>query len=300
MENGESPAQEEIGIQPITDREFSLFQELIYKEAGIYLADAKKPLLTGRLTRRLRELGLHSFNAYYHRVLEEETERICLLDAVSTNETHFFREPNQFEFLDQQLLPEWSRAADLGRRSRIIRVWSAGCSSGEEPYSLAMILLSHFPFASGWKIELLATDLSTRVLERARKAIWPIERAKEIPDRYLKPFMLRGMRSQEGNIKAGPEIRSLIRFERLNLNDDVYPFQGPFDLLFCRNVLIYFDTQSKRRVIDRLLRCLSPAGYFFVGHAESLTGLGDRVRSVIPTVYVKGGVSGGLEWSRKA
>jgi len=287
MQNGEIPAREEVGIQSISDREFTLFQELIYKEAGIYLSTAKKSLLVGRLTRRLRELGLHSFKTYYDRVIALEEEQIRLLDAISTNETHFFREPRQFDFLEQQLFPAWVREAESGLRSKVIRVWSAGCSTEEEPYSLAMTLLFHFPTASGWKIEILATDLSTRVLERARKAIWPIERAKEIPERYLKAFMLKGSRSQEGKMKAGPEIRSMIRFERLNLNKEVYPFQKPFDLLFCRNVLIYFDTESKRRVIDRLLQVLSPTGYLFIGHAESLTGLGDRVRSILPTVYVK-------------
>lgn len=300
MENGESPAPEETGIRPITDREFSLFQELIYKEAGIYLSGAKKPLLEGRLARRMRELGLHSFNAYYHRVLEQgESERVRLLDAVSTNETHFFREPLQFEFLERRLFPEWAREAELGWRPRKIRAWSAGCSSGEEPYSLAMTLLFHFPSVSGWNVEIFATDLSTRMLERARNAIWPIEKTKEIPPQYLKLFMLRGTRSQAGKIKAGPEIRSVVRFDRLNLNEDSYPFSGPFDLIFCRNVLIYFDTESKKRVLDRLLRSLSPAGHLFIGHAETLTGLGDRVRSVIPTVYMKGG-SESAEWSKKS
>jgi chemotaxis protein methyltransferase CheR len=300
-DDGEIPSQEEVGIRPITDREFSLFRELIYKEAGIYLSPIKKPLLMGRLTRRLRELGLQSFEAYYRLVLENgEEERIRLLDAISTNETHFFREPKQFEFLEQRLLPEWSREAELGRRSREIRVWSAGCSTGEEPYSLAMVLLLYFPFTSGWKIEILATDLSTRALDRARKAIWPIEKTKEIPPRYLHPFMLKGTRSQEGKIKAGPEIRSVIQFERLNLNEEVYPASEPFDLIFCRNVLIYFDAESKQRVIDRLLLALSPWGYLFIGHAESLTGLADRVRSVLPTVYAKAGGSVNVGRSRKS
>lgn len=287
MKGGET--RERIDVRPMTDREFSLFQELIYKESGIYLSTVKKTLLAGRLTRRLRELGLPSFEVYYRFVIQEgEAERILLLDAVSTNETHFFREPRQFEFLDQQLLPEWSRKAESGRRPRKIRAWSAGCSTGEEPYSLAMTLLLHFPPASGWKIEILATDLSTRALEWARKGIWPIAKAKEIPHRYLHSFMLRGTGRQEGKIKAGPEIRSLIQFERLNLNEEVCPTSGPLDLIFCRNVLIYFDNASKRRVIDRLLRSLSPAGYLFIGHAESLAGLAERVRTVLPTVYEKG------------
>lgn len=307
MKEGEIPARERIGIRPMTDREFSLFQTLIYQAAGIYLSSVKKSLLVGRLTRRLRELGLHSFESYYRLVIEKgEEERVYLLDAISTNETHFFREPKQFEFLEQQLLPEWFREAASGRRPRKIRVWSAGCSTGEEPYSLAMTLLGTFQTLRGgapaapWQIEILATDLSTRVLDRARKAVWPIEKAREIPPRYLQPFMLKGTGSQEGKIKAGPEIRSLIRFERLNLNEEVYPPSEPFDLIFCRNVLIYFDAESKRRVIDRLLGFLPPAGHLFIGHAESLTGLADRVRSVLPTVYVKAGGPESVGRSRKA
>lgn len=279
---------EEAPIRPITDKEFASFQALIYREAGIYLSAAKMPLLVGRLTRRLRELGLNSFTAYYRRVVEgDEAERIRLLDAISTNETHFFREPRQFEFLEQRVFPEWSRQAASGLRVRKIQAWSAACSTGEEPYSLAMTLLDRFPPSSGWEIEILATDLSTRVLERARAAIWPMEKAREIPQQYLRRFMLRGTRSQEGKMKAGPEVRSVVRFERMNLNERHYPVDGRFDLIFCRNVLIYFDQASKGGVIDRLLNRLLPAGYLFFGHAESLNGLTDRVRCVFPTVYVK-------------
>jgi chemotaxis protein methyltransferase CheR len=164
-------------------------------------------------------------------------------------------------------------------------LWSAGCSSGEEPYSIAMLLLDHFPRHSGWQLEILATDLSTRILERAQSALWPIAKAQEIPEKYLKSYMLRGTGAQQGQMKAGAEIRSLIRFQRLNLNDERYPITGRFDAIFCRNVLIYFDTNSRRRVIDRLIDCLAPGGYLFVGHAESLTGITNRVRHVTPTVY---------------
>ena len=280
-----------VTILPITQQEFKLFQELIYRKAGIYLAPSKKGLIEARLARRLRELGLSSFGAYYHRVVEEGDggELVHLLNRISTNETHFLREPKQFEFLGQRVFPEWTSQGASGKRSRRIRVWSAGCSTGEEPYSLAMVLLEHFPPSAGWEIELLATDLSTRALELARTAVWPIAKVKEIPPRYLKRFMLKGTRTQEGKMKAGPEIRSVVRFERLNLNDELYPVTGLFDVIFCRNVLIYFDTQSRARVIHRLLNYLVPAGYFFVGHAESLHGVTGRVRNVMPTVYINSG-----------
>ena len=281
----------DLAVRPITDQEFSLFQKLIHEKAGIYLAPAKRALVDSRLAKRVRELGLHSFAAYYHHVVEERdgTELIKLLDRISTNETHFFREPRQFEFLAQRVFPDWTARVAAGLRSRRIRVWSAGCSTGEEPYSIAMALWEHFPPSAGWDNEILATDLSTRALDCARAAIWPIAKAKEIPPEYLKRFMLKGIGAQAGNMKAGSEIRSIVRFQRLNLNDDAYPVSGGFDLIFCRNVLIYFDGPARLRVINRLLNQLAPGGYFFVGHAESLNDITDRARYVMPTVYVHTG-----------
>ena len=275
-------------MRPITDKEFGLFQKLIYEKAGIYLAAPKRALVDSRLAKRIRELGLDSFAAYYHHVVDDwdGEELIQMLDRISTNETHFFREPRQFEFLGNRIVADWAAEAAAGTRSRRIVVWSAGCSTGEEPYSLAMTLREHFPLSAGWEIEILATDLSTRVLDCARAAIWPIAKAEEVPPKYLKSFMLRGIGAQAGKMKITPEIRSMVRFERLNLNDDDYPLSGRFDLILCRNVLIYFDAPSRLRVIRRLLNHLAPAGYLFVGHAESLNGITDQVSPVMPTVYV--------------
>ena len=270
----------------VSDAEFARFQALVHQEAGIWLSPAKKALLAGRLAKRLRELGLASYGDYFEIVRTDEAERTHMLDCVSTNETHFFREPRHFELLAERVYPAWQADCDAGRRPRRIRAWSAACSTGEEPFTLAMSLLRAFPPGSGWDIEILATDLSTRVLERAREAVWPIAKAKEIPPLLLKAFMLRGTGSQEGRMKAGPELRSLVRFARLNLNHDAYPALGQFDLLFCRNVLIYFDPATKLRVVGRLLAHLAPDGHLFLGHAESLGGMTDRLRSVIPTVYV--------------
>ncbi len=283
-----NPPTADLGIKPLSEREFSLFQKLIYGKAGIYLSPAKKALLEARLTGRIRQLGGKSFGEYFHQVVDdpEGTELIQLLDRISTNETHFFREPRQFEFLEQRVFPRWTEQVAAGLRPRHIRVWSAGCSTGEEPYSIAMTLLDHFPPSAGWQVEILATDLSTRVLGSARKAVWPIAKSTEIPPAYLKRFMLKGSGSQAGNMKAGPEILSVIRFERLNLNDECYSVGAHFDLIFCRNVLIYFDTDSRGRVIERLLDRLAPSGYFFVGHAETLNGVTERMRPIKPTIYV--------------
>ncbi|MCY1082442.1 CheR family methyltransferase [Archangium lansingense] len=270
---------------PLTDREFTGYQKLVYREAGIWLSPAKKALLVGRVSRRLRELGGLSFGAYLQQAEEDAVERVRLLDALCTHETHFFREPRHFEFLEREVLPRWRERGDTGTgEGRRVRVWSAGCSSGEEPFTLAMVLRHHLPAEEDWDIQVLATDLSTRVLERARQALWPLEKAEGIPRNYLRAYMLRGVGSQEGNMKAGPELRSLVRFQRVNLNDG-QGLVGRFDLIFCRNVLIYFDAASKARAVERLLNHLSPHGLLFLGHSESLTGPGWGVRTVMPTVY---------------
>jgi len=273
--------------QSVSDSDFALFQRLIERETGIHLSTAKKSLLVGRLSRRMRELGLPSLRKYYKRVLADPAELTCMVDCISTNETQFFREPLHFEYLESQVFPRWAGQAAAGERPRHIRVWSAGCSTGEEPYSIAMALLYQFPPSSGWKVEVFATDISTRVLARARAAIWPVEKARPIPCRYLKAFMLRGIGPGEGKMKAGNEIRGAVHFERLNLLDDsAYPGGTPFDLIFCRNVLIYFQPETKALVVRRLLRCLARDGYLFVGHSESLSHLAGSIRNVVPTVYV--------------
>ena len=283
-----------VGIRPLRDREFTAFQELIYQEAGIYLSKVKQALLVGRLSRRVRELGLDSFAAYYERVVDPRypEERVELINCICTHETHFFREPRQFEYLENVALPKWRAQAEAGGRAKRVRAWSAGCSSGEEPFSIAMSLLAACPPKAGWTVEVVATDVSTRVLERARAATWPLDRSKHIPDAYLKRFMLRGHGEHEKKMKAGPELRDAVRFEHLNLNDGSYQLAGAFDLVFCRNVLIYFDANSKERVIRNLLDRLSPDGLLFLGHAETLSGFqpeqGGAPRAVMPTIYSRG------------
>ncbi len=286
MDGGGNAAAREVRLVPgavaVSDEDFVRFQAFIHREAGIWLAPIKKALLVGRLSRRLRDLGVRSWRDYYERVVEDEVERVRMIDAICTNETHFFREPRHFEFLAEQVFPAWRAEADEGRRARRLRVWSAACSTGEEPFSIAMTLLAAFP--AGWELEVLATDLSTKVLERAERAIWPLEKAAAIPEAHLKAFMLRGYGAQEGLMSAGPELRAIVRFARVNLVGD-WPPGPPFDLVFCRNVLIYFDRPGKARVVERLLGRLDPRGYLFLGHAESLGGLTAGARAVMPTVY---------------
>jgi len=268
----------------ISPKEFLLFQAMIYRESGIWLSEAKAALLTGRLSKRLRALGLRNFAKYYQRVDADEEERRTMLDAITTNETHFFREPGHFDFLEQHVFPRWRQEGAAGQRPTRLRVWSAGCSSGEEPYSLAMLLLKHFR-VERWDLEVLATDISTRVLEKAREAVYPIEKMKDIPQEYLRAYMLKGRGDNKGVMKASPELLRVVRFARVNLHADSYPVQGPFDLILCRNVLIYFDQKSKEKVISGIVQHLSPSGLLFVGHSENLGGISPNLRTVAPTVY---------------
>jgi len=275
-----------------TDREFAGFCDVILRHAGIHLNASKRALLYGRLSPRVRELGLPSLGVYLRHVTKDRVELQAMIDRVTTNETHFFREPMHFSHLSSSIVPAWLRAASGGRRSRKVRAWSAGCSTGEEPYSLAMFLLDRLPVRDGWTLDILATDISTRVLEAARRATWSMDRAAEIPEPLLKRFMLEGIGSQRGKLRASPELRAVVRIEQVNLNDRTYSVGAPFDLIFCRNVLIYFGQEQRRRVIERLVSHLVPEGYLFVGHAEgvhSVPGLwGER-----PTIYAKSDRAGG-------
>jgi len=266
---------------------FSKFQQLIYRDSGIWLGSHKHALLTGRLARRLRLLGLGSMQEYYQLVIQPDQlhERAVMLDCITTNETHFFREPRHFDFLERHIFPKWQQDAATQQRSMRLRIWSAGCSSGEEPYSLAMLLLKHFPVDKGWELEVLATDISTRVLEKAREAIYPLEKAKEIPAEYLRAYMLKGKGERKGVMKASPDLHRVVRFARVNLHADSYPILGSFDLIFCRNVLIYFDQESKIKVIAGILRHLSPSGLLFVGHSEHLGQIAPNLKTVAPTIH---------------
>ena len=289
----EARASKSLGPRPevrvLRMREFRLVRRLVYDEAGIHLPDAKRVLVEARLARRLRELGLSSYEKYCELVMDEANadERVRMLDCITTNETHFFREPKHFDFLEKTLFPSWTAEAQAGNRSRRVRVWSAACSTGEEPYTLAMCLLGAFPPESGWEIELFASDISTRALDRALDATWPIEKAKEIPERQRKRFMLRGIDEHEGKLRCGPELRQLVRFARINLNQPPFPLPGQFDLIFCRNVLIYFDAGSRARVIAGLLERLHPRGHLFVGHSETLHNVTRKVALVAPSIYVR-------------
>jgi chemotaxis protein methyltransferase CheR len=268
----------------MTDAEFGAYRSFILDSAGIQMNETKRALLVSRLSKRLRQLGCESFAAYLARVKADPEERVRMFDLVTTNETQFFREPKQFEFLEQVAIPGWKAEEASGRRRRTLRVWSAACSSGEEPYSLAMLLLSHF---EGWNVEILATDLSSRVLDVAKSGVWPIARTEHIPMPFLRRYMLRGTGNLSGKVVAHPLLRQSIHFRRLNLNGEIGSVKGPFDLLLCRNVMMYFERETRRRVVDELVARTAVGGYLFVGHAETLHGVSERVAPVRPTMWMR-------------
>lgn len=289
MAPGEIPAHSPLALpKPIPDlaaEEFQLFQALVLRESGIHLGAKNRAMLVSRLWRRLRALELNSFSSYYRRVKADPHEMVLMLDCLCTNETHFFREPAAFDCLRNRVFPEWMADADAGKRSRTLRIWSAACSTGEEAYSLAMMMLTYFPPSAGWNVEVLGTDLSTKVLARASAGIWPAEKISGIPTDYQRRFLLKGFGPDKGKIKAALELRQVVRFQRLNLTREPYDVAGSFDLIFCRNVLIYFQWETKIKVVDSLGKYLTPDGYLFLGHAESLHGVADKLQFVAPKVF---------------
>jgi chemotaxis protein methyltransferase CheR len=267
-------------------KDFAFLRDVLFEETGIHLSDAKRAFVAGRLAKRLRALGLGSFAEYCLRVRSgDDSERTALVEALCTHETRFFRESSHFDYLASNVVPGWLRDAHDRGRSRPIRIWSAGCATGEEAYSVAMTLRSALPEWGSLQLEILATDVSARVLAVAADAVYPISRAGEIPDNYLKAYMRRGRGRWEGQMRVCPEIRAAVRFGRLNLAKTPYDGLDRFDLIFCRNVLIYFDTATRTRVVRSLLAQLAPGGRLMVGHAEGLLTIPSSARLVIPSVY---------------
>jgi chemotaxis protein methyltransferase CheR len=271
-------------VRPITQGEFARFRTLVEQETGIHLTEVKQALVNARLLKRIRDVGLHTFSDYYERVLQSpDDELVRMINAICTNETHFFREPGQFTLLATSIVPRWLEEAERGTRRRTVRVWSAACSSGEEPYSVAMLLLDRLP--PDWSIEVLATDLSTHVLDKAMAAVYPMRRLNEIPLDFHQRFLLRGVASQQGKFRISQSVRRIIEFRRENLIESAASEFGHYDLVLCRNVLMYFHANTRRRVVDKLVGRLATDGYLCVGHSESLHGFEPRLATEIPTVY---------------
>lgn len=266
------------GIAELNDQEFTQFSALIYRIAGIRMSPAKKPLITSRLAKRVKHHQLASYGAYFSLITSAQGsgELQEAVDSLTTHETHFFREPKHFDFLRQRVLAP-------ARAGQPLRVWSAACSSGEEPYSIAMLL--HEVLGSGaW--EVLASDISTGVLDKARSGLFPMERVSEIPKPYLSRYCLRGVGAFEGQLLIDKGLRERVHFFTHNLTQPA-PRLELLDVIFLRNVMIYFDQETKSQVVERLIPRLRPGGYFIVGHSESLNALTDQLRAVAPAVYCK-------------
>ncbi|MBE7411110.1 MAG: protein-glutamate O-methyltransferase CheR [Leptospiraceae bacterium] len=262
----------------LTDREFKLFQKLIYEKAGISMSEAKKALISNRLAKRIRHFDLNTYLEYY-KLIESNSypeESQILVDLLTTNETYFFREQIHFDFLKNEILQNPYSLKNF-------RVWSAASSSGEEAYSIAMILsekLGHTPW------EIIGSDISIRILEKAKKGIYLLSKSTGIPKNYLKKYCLRGVNAQEGHLKIINEIKSKVHFYQINLNEPL-PDIGKFNVVFLRNVMIYFDNDTRKKIIENILPTIEDKGYLFIGHSETLFGITDSLKNIKPTIYQK-------------
>ncbi len=267
------------GAQVLGEAEFRYIARLVAERTGIVLHEGKRELVYSRLSRRLRRLGLSSFAAYCRRLKGGDEEEISeLINAITTNLTAFFREPHHFEYLAREALP----ALTAGRPAGTLRAWSAGCSTGEEPYSLAMVLAEALP--PGWDWRILATDLDTEVLAQAEAGIYPMERIGPVSEARRRRFLVRGRGPRAGQVRVVEELRRRIVFRRLNLVEP-WPVRGPFDLIFCRNVVIYFDKATQRRIFEGFAARQRPGAFLFIGHSETLYGVSRAYERVGNTVY---------------
>jgi len=266
----------------LTQVTFTKIQKLIYDQIGVNLKTSKKTMVKARLLKRLRRLGLTSFEEYLEFLNHNNQELVILYNFLTTNVTHFFREKHHFKYMQDNVLPEL-----LLENKKVIRVWSAGCSSGEEVYSLAIVLKEFFP--KDWTIKILGTDINTEVLKIASTGIYSQKSVEKIPYSLLKKYFLLGSGKNEGFFKVKKVLKDTVTFGRLNLNDDTYPIKNKIDIIFCRNVFIYFDKRTQKEILRRFYRQLPTNGHLFLGHSESinLNECLDPWQSVFKTTYRK-------------
>ncbi len=264
----------------LTSAQFTRITDLLYQHAGIRMREGKEGLVRARLAKRLRQLGIPDFDAYLSFVQSERSraEFAEMIDALTTNKTSFLREVSHFDFLREQILPDLKGP---------VRIWSAGCSTGEEPYTLAMLANETYGADTAKRVRILATDISHRVLAQAKAGQYPAETMSDVPAAWLQKYWAK-QRDDAGRTlsSAAPSLRSLVQFAKLNLMEK-WPMQGPFGAIFCRNVMIYFEKGTQQQLVERYWALLRPGGHLFVGHSESLTGLTHRFRYVQPAVYIK-------------
>lgn len=267
-----------------TAKDFERIRKLVKAKTGITLSEAKKDMVYGRLSRRLRKLRITSFDEYIS-VASEDTsdEFVNFVNAITTNLTSFFREEHHFKYLKQTVIPALLQKKAHARK---LRIWSAGCSTGEEPYSIAIALYESIPGIESWDVKILATDLDTNVLEHGSNGIYDLERISGLSPERKRTWFLKGKGSNSGSVKIDKRLRSLITFKQLNLMG-VWPMHGPFDFMFCRNVLIYFDKPTQKILFDRYANLIADDGYLFIGHSESMYKICDRFELLGNTIYQK-------------
>ena len=273
----------------LSRNDFDRLSAFIRAECGIKLSEQKRIMLEARLRKRLRALGIESFGEYCNFLFSPEgleQEKLHMIDVVTTNKTDFFREPKHFDYLTQHAIPELFRIHGAGMRQGL-SIWSAGCSTGVEPYTLAMVLTEYAQSQPGFRFSILATDISTRVLEKAFRAVYKEERVGLMPASMKKKFLMRSKERERGLVRVVPELRSCVEFRRLNFMDSNFGIDSSFDIIFCRNVIIYFDRPTQQKVLQTIYRHLKPGGYLFMGHSETLSSLSIPLASVGSMVYRK-------------
>ncbi len=270
-------------------KDFERLNQFIHAHFGIQIPFSKKKLLPGWLKKRISALGIGSIKDYIDRLLDPKTggdEMEHFIDIVTTHDTGFFREPEHYDYLAREALPELVQKKGAGV-NRPLMLWSAGCSSGEEPYTMTMVLREFAEHVPGinFKAQVLATDISQQALDTGTEAIYPMEKADEIPINAKKKYLLKGKDARKNLVRVDPALRSMVRFRQLNLVDEQFSLREAFDVIFCRNVILYFDKPTKERVINKLYNFLNPGGYLFVGHSESLSDIETPLIEVAPAIY---------------
>ena len=263
-----------------SEKDFKYIRDLIKDRTGIVLAEHKVDMVYGRLTRRLRELNLDAFDDYLSNLESDEQELVHFVNALTTNLTAFYREPHHFEFITSKLLPQIMK----NKASKRLRIWSAGCSSGEEPYTIAMTVRSIIPANSGWDVKILATDLDSNMVEKGSNGIYTEERVTGLSQQNMKNWVKKGKGDTAGMVKMDDRLREMITFKQLNLMHQ-WPIKEPFDLIFCRNVLIYFNKETQGMLFDRYADMLVNDGHLFIGHSESMYKRCDRFKLLGQTIY---------------
>ena len=283
MSGKSSKVEEGVREFDFKDKDFELLKKIVSEHTGIVLTDAKRNMVYGRLARRLRALNITRFSEYIAIVNKDEQELVNFINSVTTNLTAFFRENHHFEYLTEKLLPS---LLEKNKDTRKIRLWSAGCSTGEEPYSLAITLREFFEDHPGWDVKILATDIDTNVIAKAASGVYSMERLEGLDPALVKRWFVKGKGDNAGMVKVRRELQDLSSFKQLNLLQD-WPMKGEFDFMFCRNVVIYFDKPTKINLFDRYANIISSKGFLFIGHSETLFQISDRFDSLGGTIYQK-------------